>query len=464
MPSSQAPHLAIPRVLAPHQCARGMSHFYGYRSRERKETMKRLPFLVLPLMLLFSGSVFAQTQTEMKQLKQENEELKQRIEALEQSLSEVRQLLEEPEAVAEVKEEKPTVVSTHPIELYGFIKFDAAYDTQRVSIGDYIRWVESEQEEEDDNQFNMTARETRLGMRILGPTVGDMVASGRLEIDFYSGDFENKANVMMRHAYLQLDWPQRNFTLLAGQTSDVISPLYPATLNYPVLWWAGNIGYRRPQFRLTKGFKLKEDYLLLFQGAVSQTIGRVFDSVDTGGDSGFPTLQGRTALTFPCFAGPATIGVSGHWGQEEFDSDDADDKDVDSWSANLDLALPLARWLVFKTEIFTGSDLEAFLGGIGQGVNVTTLEAIDDSGGWAAFSLGPFNKWQFNMGAGMDNPENSDLNKGDRSRNSAVWGNSIYSVTKDIKVGLELSYWKTKYVDIEDGETVRFQTSLIYFF
>ena len=43
------------------------------------------------------------------------------------------------------------------------------------------------------------------------------------------------------------------FTILGGQTWDVISPLNPRSLNYSVYWWAGNIGYRRPQVRLTKG-------------------------------------------------------------------------------------------------------------------------------------------------------------------------------------------------------------------
>ena len=72
-----------------------------------------------------------------------------------------------------------------------------------------------------------------------------------VEIDFYgSGGTENKAKLQLRHAYMKLDWPADDLSVIAGQTSDVFSPLNPSTLNYTVLWDAGNIGYRRPQIRL----------------------------------------------------------------------------------------------------------------------------------------------------------------------------------------------------------------------
>jgi hypothetical protein len=87
------------------------------------------------------------------------------------------------------------------------------------------------------------------------PTANGIETSGKLEIDFYGGGPENKNLPMMRHAFMKLDWPKRGFSILAGQTSDVISPLVPSTVNYSVAWWVGDIGYRRPQLRLTKAFK-----------------------------------------------------------------------------------------------------------------------------------------------------------------------------------------------------------------
>ena len=105
---------------------------------------------------------------------------------------------------------------------------------------------------------------------MFGPKGEDIQTGGRVEIDFYGGGAENKSNPMMRHAYLNLDWPKDKFSILAGQTSDVISPLFPDTLNYTVGWWVGNIGYRRPQIRLTKSYTLDKDMELKLEGALAQ--------------------------------------------------------------------------------------------------------------------------------------------------------------------------------------------------
>ncbi|UCD56940.1 MAG: hypothetical protein JSV16_14140 [Candidatus Hydrogenedentota bacterium] len=68
------------------------------------------------------------------------------------------------------------------------------------------------------------------------------------------------------------------------------------------------------------------------------------------------------------------------------------------------------------------------------------------------------------MGAGIDDPKNDDLNDGDRSQNYAVWGNVIYDINQAVQAGFELSYWDTDYESLEDGESIRLQTSLIYSF
>ena len=422
--------------------------------------------LVAAAMMFVSGVASAD---EMEQLRRENAELRQRLERLEDAMYDVKSMItEQPEVIAETEGETFGIRSKYDVELYGFIKLDAAYDDSRTSVGNFARWAESESTNDDDDEFNMTANQTRLGLKFRGPDTGEIKTSGKVEVDFYGGGSENKAHPFMRHAYLQLDWPNKDLSLIAGQTWDVISPLNPSTLNYPVAWWAGNIGYRRPQIRLTKQCDVGQDSRMLLAGAVTRTIGEdgPFDPGDTGEDAGFPTLQGRAALTFPALAGKkATVGVSGHWGEEEYDTDAADHgEDLETWSANVDLALPINDWLMFKGEAWTGENLDAFLGGIGQGVNTTTLEEIESTGGWAALAFGPFDKWRYNVGASIDDPDNGDLNDGDRSQNYAVWGNAIYSITEAVKVGLELSYWDTEYKNADDGDDVRVQTSFIYNF
>ncbi len=371
------------------------------------------------------------------------------------------------------KKNKKPVWSDLDIQLYGILRLDSSYDTQHVEPGNYIKWVKPNTNHRDD-QFDMTANQSRLGLRINGPDDKGMKASGLFEVDFYGviAD-ENKSTLKMRHGYMKLEWPDARFDILAGQTWDVISPLNPYTLNDTVLWYAGNIGYRRPQLRLTKSFALDSDIDLKLEGALARTIGRrgsFTGAIDSGEDAGFPCLQARTSITFPCFGPkPATIGFSGHYAKEEYDinSPGGSHRNFDSWSANLDITQPINKWLTVKSEVFTGEDLDAYAGGIGQGVRNTGTtydREIGSKGGWIAGELGPWGKWRFNVGAGIDEVDRDDVNTGDRTLNRTVFGNAIFAVNNNVDVGLEISNWRTAYKGPDDAEAWRIQASLMYKF
>ena len=151
---------------------------------------------------------------------------------------------------AESKETKPRVETD--LEWYGYVKLDASWDESLVDSGNFARWVASPSIVEDHSHFNMTARQTRLGFTVRRKTGDAPPISGRVEIDFYGDGAENKNRPQLRHAYLEVPWPKQGLDLVAGQASDVISPLVPTTINYTVAWWVGNIGYRRPLAKLTR--------------------------------------------------------------------------------------------------------------------------------------------------------------------------------------------------------------------
>lgn len=367
---------------------------------------------------------------------------------------------------------KMPVLSSLAVELYGYVKLDASYDTSATAIGEYGRWVQSEATNRNDNQFSMTARQTRLGMNIYGPDVAGARTSGKIEVDFYRGDGENHNMPRMRHAYLKLDWPEHRFSILAGQTWDVISPLYSPTINFTVGWWQGNIGHRRPQIRLTKGFELAKDTELKLELAAVRTITNrttLFTPAneDTGEDAGFPTIQSRASLTFPFIPGakPATVGVSGHWGEEESDRDArGHNRNYVTWSGNVDMKVPVTNWLTLQSEGFVGENLDAYLGGIGQGLNTTRGREVRAQGGWVAASLGPWAKWTFNLGAGIDNPSDGDLTAGSRTCNRVVFGNAWYAINKSASVGLELSQLHTNYKQQRDSGSLRAHLAFLYKF
>jgi len=398
----------------------------------------------------------------------ENAELQKRIEKLDKELEELKKSIAQQTGMEDGTGPK-AVWSNLDIQLYGYLKLDAAYDSSRIENGNYAKWVERENTNSDADEFNMTANETRLGMLINGPE-GGVRTSGRVEVDFYEGGAENKARLMMRHAYLKLDWPEERFNIIAGQTSDVVSPLVPSTVNYSVCWWVGNIGYRRPQIRFTKEISRGQDVDWKFEGAFARTIGRSgFGGVESGADESFPTVQGRVSVTLPLY-GPerSTIGLSGHKGKEEYDLDNTGrNREFTSWSVNADLTQPIKSWLAIKGEVFTGENLDAYLGGIGQGVTTSGLnqyEEIRSTGGWVAASLGPWDRVRFNTGVSMDEVDRGNVNSGSRTVNRSVFGNMFYSVTKQAEVAFELSQWNTDYKGNGDAESVRAQLAFIYRF
>jgi len=429
--------------------------------------MKKLQILLSLVLLTSIGTTCLAANSE--DLARENAELKRKVEKLDKDLGELKKIVI-PQAEASGSQSPMIVWSDLDIQLYGYLKLDASYDSSRTTNGNYAQWVEKENENDDDNQFNMTANQSRFGMKINGPDGEAMNASGLVEVDFYGGGSENKSHLMMRHAYVKLDWPEYRFNIIAGQTSDVISPLFPSTVNYSVGWWTGNIGYRRPQIRLTKETELGADTDLKLEGALARTIGR--DSVsktDSGEDSGLPSLQGRASTSLPLVGSKlTTVGVSGHLGKEEYDIDaSGQHKNFKTWSLNMDVTQPINKWLSFKGELFTGENLSAYLGGIGQGVTLDSpnqYEEIRSKGGWIAASLGPWDDMRFNVGGGIDDVDGGQINTGNRTLNKSIFGNMFYAFNKNTEWALELSHWKTEYDGPGDADNLRLQTALIYKF
>ena len=354
------------------------------------------------------------------------------------------------------------------LELYGYIKLDGSYDDSTIEAGNFARWVASPSTIESHDHFNMTARQTRLGMRINRERDGNMIVKGRVEIDFYGGGSENKNQPMLRHGYAEIEWPDKGLNLKAGQTSDLISPLVPTTINYPVAWWAGNIDYRRPQIRLTKTVKTGEASSIALAAAISRSIGDDFGRLepgDSGADSGVPTIQLAISRRFSLAGRPAGVGISGHLGKEELRERLGDPvPEFDSWSLGLDYSLPLSSKVTLKGEVWTGQDLDDYLGGIGQGINRVAGEEIEASGGWLSIESKLNSKAFVGFGASIDDPADDSLLPGSRSKNSSVWANYLYNVRSYLRTGIEVSHWATDYLERENDSALRVQGTLIYSF
>jgi hypothetical protein len=358
---------------------------------------------------------------------------------------------------------------------YGYLWGATTYETERSNNGDYTYYVYSAQAPEQVGPtYHVDAKSTRIGLDVLGPRIACLdcaQSGGKVEFDFQGASAqENKGAVLLRHAYWEVK--DEEFRLLAGQTWDIISPLNPNTTMYTVYWAAGNIGYRRAQFRGERYLAYSDELLLTLQGSINGDI--IADTAPTGisalGDqSSWPVIEGRTALTFgPRGKGcnPITLGVSSHIGEQrfKFTTPPAGQLSAETWSLNMDLKAPITDRFGVQGEFQIGNDLSSFQGGILQGYNFALRKPIYDTGGWLEVWYYWNPCWHSHVGYTVDDPLNSDIPTGGRTYNSAVWGNLMYDVTKQFTCGLEVSQWRTLYKGLAPGESTRVEFMARYGF
>lgn len=346
----------------------------------------------------------------------------------------------------------------------GFFKTDAIYDDASIYPGNYCLWVNSNFNKADnaydmtkDDEFFLTSNESRLGFDFWWKEDA-FTTSAKLEFDFYGlAAAENKSQVMLRHAYVQMKGER--WSVLAGQTWDIIAPLNPKTVNYSVLWTQGNIGYRRPQLRGAVWTPMGDIATLKLDAGVSRNISTNLDGdkLDDGTDAGFPTAQGRLGLDAKFDGGhSAAVGAWGHFGQSVYGPDDS--LSFDSWSVGADLSVTIAKRVTVMGEFFTGQGMKQYLGGGYEDVTPMN-DALPAMGGWGMISLKAADKITLNLGYGFDDPDAAEwtVAEGDtlsytlRDMNSELFGNVMYDITQNVQAMLEVAWCKTEYLTRADG-------------
>jgi hypothetical protein len=345
---------------------------------------------------------------------------------------------------------------------YGILWGNMVYSTQRTSPGSYTLFVQSASLQ-PENEFLADGRNSRLGCDITGPQIPCLCCAqsgGKLEVDFQNSvlSTENKGTLLLRHAYIEAK--NEEFRLVFGQTWDIISPLNPGMLMYSIAWDAGNIGYRRAQLRGERFFSFSDTSLVTAQLSANQTVFEDSTTTIRGESPNWPIIEGRTAWTIGHRGKddlPIIVGVSGHIGEEQADILGViTNQSRRTWSGNIDFRMPISERLGFQAECFTGENLGAFLGGIGQGINPVTLNPIRSSGGWFSFWYNWTPCLHTNFGYSVDDPCDQDLSLAtDKTYNQCYFGNVSYDLTKTFLVGFEVSSWKTLYLGQLPGDSIR---------
>jgi len=313
---------------------------------------------------------------------------------------------------------------------------------------------------------------------ITAPNIGDLKVRGLIETDFYGSGSENGAALRMRRAFGEVkgeDW-----LFLFGQEWEIISPLFPDTINFMYGAFSGNPGFRYPQVRYDRWWGCGDGTLkaqVALQAEIPQ--GNSGD-VDRNGkadgtDAGKPSVLARLGYN----QGKLQAGLSGHYGcgSEEADWDrvnstntgytngNGNDEDFHSWSLNTDLRVPLGDMFTFTTEMFWAENYDTHSGtlnGIRQKTDVFGNiygDEIEVMGGWAQLTCVPNSDWKFNAGVGLVDPVDNDLDDAMMSMNHYYYGNAWYYFSKYLMTGIEISYYETKYKNSDDGDNLRVQNA-----
>jgi hypothetical protein len=342
------------------------------------------------------------------------------------------------------------------IKLYGFLRMDLDYDSQRANVDQsplFITSADPRIGKPDSPDFSMHPRLTRFGLDYSGPRIAalkDTKLSGKLEVDFENGGSESRQIVRIRHGYLKMDW-DNHLSVLAGQTWDVVSPLFPTVNNDTLMWNTGNVGDRRPQFRVAWEPKNGEGQWS-FAGAAGLT--GAIDSQDLdnntyrdGEESGRPNLQARIGYTHSSWVKDqrASLGASGFYGWLETSRPIAGRTAFRSQLANIDYTLPVISRLSLRGEGWWGRNLSDTRGGIGQGINLTNGREIRSRGGWSELALRLSHYYSLHPGYTIDDPVDGDIPGGGRTRNRAYYLGNRITPGGNFLIGFDYLRWSTDY-------------------
>ncbi len=193
------------------------------------------------------------------------------LQDLQRQIDELRRIVQEQQKEIErlrsqLKQQQPppapqptvTVPSGERLNFYGFLRLDSIFDSGLTNNIQTPFWVLSpsnaNKRRTGNQQLSVHPRLTRIGINFAAPPnlIKGWDVTGKFEMDWQNAQGitpESRPLPRIRHAYLQLQ--RGDYSLLLGQTWDLISPLFPSPNDDTLMWNTGNLGDRRSQIRFT---------------------------------------------------------------------------------------------------------------------------------------------------------------------------------------------------------------------
>jgi hypothetical protein len=355
--------------------------------------------------------------------------------------------------------------------LYGTARLDAIYETNNSFNGDYI--VNPRPQPANGmktDTFTMTANQSLVGVNLTAPSFAGADVSGKIEYDFYSplNTIGYRTAPELRQAYVMLNWADMKFSILAGQTWDTFF-FVPKVLNYGQFYRAGNMGYRRPMLRLSKGIDIGSTELKADVALARPTSDTGLSEGNSSADSGSPGLQGRISYAFPLLTEKKTIiGVSGSKSNPRtfktapgpLGPDMSTYYTANQWHVGVDLTLPILSNLLFTGRWYRGADLSQFIG-LSSSV-YTTSDSQMENGGFVALAYNMTDALSLQATYGFAVLENANEAVAGAATKNIVWGlQAKYKMTKELTVGMEYEDWASTFVGGLSYPDHRYQTAMM---
>lgn len=374
-----------------------------------------------------------------------------------------------------------------PVTIYGTLLFNAGFNTTGLNLNDAGSIVAKPGSSDTaaNESFFETPRQTRLGVRLNPTELGGGQLTGAFEMDAYSTgapfpDGINMGLFRLRLAYGRIDW--QNFALEVGQDWSIFAPLNPSSLAmYAVaeLNGSGNPWARLPQVRIEAKSTLNESNRLLYQLAASDPDDGDYSSSFLGtrppgaGELGrMPALESRLAWSATSGDHDYTLGFSGRYGRGRnvgpLNGITVSDS-VDSWGAAFDYSLPFSKVFNLTGESYIGRALGIYDVSVGEdigAVGTSGAHGVLSRGGWAQAQFKLSQKWELNLGYGIDDPSARNLPVGSRYRNENIFANLIESVTHNLQWSIEYRRLLTYFRDqaLLTGRADQYTLSAAYLF
>ncbi|HEY3585649.1 MAG TPA: hypothetical protein VGK85_00785, partial [Myxococcaceae bacterium] len=340
---------------------------------------------------------------------------------------------------------------------FGELIVNANYNTHTMVVGSIPGFVQI-RSAATTSQFNVSPGNTYLGVTATPPRFGEVQLQAKFDMDFRSNApylNENAFLPLVRDLYLEATWSR--LRILGGQASDVISPRSAATLNfYPLSFIPGDIGDYRPQIRVEWRQPVTDTFEVDLQTAVAQAV-QTFQVSGTlqATQTGLPDFQAHLGFAVGperADGGPRLFecGIAGHVGRRQVvltDTPAGDVRQYASWSFVADGSLRIGETTLLEGEYFIGQLLGDYSGAIFQTVDPVKHAPIRARGGWVQVTQQLGTRWTVHAGFGTDDPFDQDLASAERRTNTEVFGNTLFRIIGGLRVGLELSWWATQWVD-----------------